>query len=94
MSLVRRRQGWYVCCNGRFILEADQTIKTGWGEVGNKISIPKSHHQFARFRGYAFFRVRGSQPNPLERSLKQTSILESPYYKKAQTNDDHRSPSR
>jgi len=50
-----KEAGWYVCCNGRFILESDQSIRTGWGEVGDKISIPKSHHQFARFRGYAFF---------------------------------------
>jgi len=46
--------GWYVFCNGRMILEADQTARTVWGETGN-ISIPKIHNQFARFRGFAFF---------------------------------------
>ncbi len=44
--------GWYVSCNGRFVLVADQTPKTGWGEEGK---IPKMHAQFARFRGYVFF---------------------------------------
>lgn len=44
--------GWYVSCNGRFVLVADQSPKTGWGEEGK---IPKMHHQFARFRGYVFF---------------------------------------
>ena len=46
--------GWYVSCNGRFVLVADQSQKTGWGEEGGKL-IPKMHHQFAQFRGYVFF---------------------------------------
>jgi hypothetical protein len=77
-----KEAGWYVCCNGRFILEADQTIKTGWGEVGEKISIPKSHHQFARFRGYAFFECE--DPSRIPWNSTKTSVdLESPFYKKA-----------
>jgi hypothetical protein len=44
--------GWYVYCNGRLVLGADQTNTTGWGEGrGN----PRFHNQYARFRGYAFF---------------------------------------
>jgi len=46
--------GWYVSCNGRFVLVADQSSKTVWGEEG-KISVPKMHHQFSRFRGFVFF---------------------------------------
>ncbi len=46
--------GWYVYCNGRSILEADQTMTTGWG-AGEETTIPKYHNQFARFRGYVFF---------------------------------------
>lgn len=77
-----KEAGWYVCCNGRFILEADQTIKTGWGEVGDKISIPKSHHQFARFRGYAFFEC--DDPSRIPWNSTKTSVdLESPIFKKA-----------
>lgn len=46
--------GWYLFCNGRLILEADQSVITGWGE-GNGKTIPKYHNQYARFRGYVFF---------------------------------------
>lgn len=46
--------GWYVFCNGRIVLHADQTRTTGWGE-GGEITIPKYHNQFARFRGYVKF---------------------------------------
>lgn len=44
--------GWYVFCNDRLVLEADQTKMTGWGERG---ATPRYHNQYARFRGYAFF---------------------------------------
>lgn len=46
--------GWYIFCNGRCILEADQSDVTGWSEAAEDIAIPKYHGQFARFRGYAF----------------------------------------
>jgi hypothetical protein len=46
--------GWYVYCNGRLILRADQALTTGWGEGKGK-TIPKYHNQYARFRGYAHF---------------------------------------
>lgn len=49
-----REAGWYVYCNGRLILGADQTLVTGWGEA-DEARIPKYHNQYARFRGYAFF---------------------------------------
>jgi hypothetical protein len=50
----RQNAGWYIFCNGRCILEADQSKTTGWAEVDEGIAIPKYHGQFARFRGYAF----------------------------------------
>ncbi len=51
----RTYAGWYVFCNGRCILEADQESTTGWNEVSeNGVNVPKFHGQFARFRGYAF----------------------------------------
>jgi hypothetical protein len=46
--------GWYVFCNGRLVLPADQTLVTGWGET-REGTVPKYHNQFARFRGYVFF---------------------------------------
>ncbi|WP_414551917.1 ATP-binding protein [Anabaena sp. CCY 0017] len=44
--------GWYVFCNERMVLQADQTEITGWG---TKNGFPKYHADFAFFRGYAFF---------------------------------------
>lgn len=46
------KAGWYIFCNGRMILEHDQTETTGWSG-GSK--IPKFHNQYARFRGLVFF---------------------------------------
>lgn len=46
--------GWYIYCNGRLVMGADQTFTTGWGE-GSGQTIPKYHNQFATFRGFAFF---------------------------------------
>lgn len=45
--------GWYIFCNGRLILGADQSSTVGWGE-DDEITIPRFHNQFARFRGYLF----------------------------------------
>jgi len=48
-----QRGGWYIFCNGRMVLEADQTMITGWGEQ-NGAMIAKYHADFAYFRGYVF----------------------------------------
>ena len=50
----RPSAGWYIYCNGRMIVEHDQTELTGWGE-SVEMAIPRFHHQFARFRGCLFF---------------------------------------
>jgi hypothetical protein len=44
------KAGWNVFCNGRLILEADKSRKTGWGD-----SNPNYHNEYARFRGFVFF---------------------------------------
>ncbi|MFC1926549.1 ATP-binding protein [Chloroflexota bacterium] len=46
--------GWYVYCNGRMILRADQSGTTGWGRAGVE-RLPKYHNYFARFRGCVYF---------------------------------------
>jgi hypothetical protein len=48
--------GWYVFCNGRMVLAADQSRTTGWerGDDEEAVSLPKFHGQFARFRGHVF----------------------------------------
>ena len=51
--------GWYVICNGRLVLGADKSEKTGWGwqtpEMDAATGLPRYHNQFARFRGYILF---------------------------------------
>lgn len=44
--------GWYVFCNGRLILRADQTPTTVWG---GQHQMRMYHPDFAYFRGYAYF---------------------------------------
>lgn len=46
--------GWYVSCNGRIILSADQSKTTGWDSISDD-GVPKYHNQFSRFRGYLLF---------------------------------------
>lgn len=47
--------GWHIFCNGRRVVESENTIKTGWGEEGSgDTRIPRWHPQFGRFRGYVF----------------------------------------
>ena len=51
--------GWYVICNGRLLLSAEKSEKTGWGwqatEMDAASGTPRYHNQFARFRGYVLF---------------------------------------
>jgi hypothetical protein len=44
--------GWYVYCNGRLILRADQSAITVWGP---RHQMRAYHPDFAFFRGYAYF---------------------------------------
>jgi len=71
--------GWYVYCNGRAVLEADQTDVTGWGE-GGAVTIPKYHNQYARFRGYCFFDCDDAGLLPWN-TTKTGVSLDSPLYK-------------
>ncbi len=57
------KAGWYVYCNGRMVVSSDQTDLTGWGEVGNP-KVPRYHHQYARFRGCAFFESEDAKDLP------------------------------
>lgn len=53
-----RDAGWYVVCNGRVVVEADRSTRTGWGQVeehSGSIMMPSFHNQFARFRGIVSF---------------------------------------
>lgn len=58
--------GWYIYCNDRLVLEADQTEITGWG-VG---TIPKWHIDFVMFRGVVFFDSQDTINLPLTTTKK------------------------
>ena len=55
--------GWYVFCNGRMVLRADQSELTGWGEPGVE-RLPKYHNNYAWFRGCVFFDSEDSTALP------------------------------
>lgn len=44
--------GWYVLCNGRVVVSADKTLRTGWGEAGY---LPAFKDNFRGFIGIAYF---------------------------------------
>lgn len=46
-----KKAGWYVQCNGRTVLFANQGEETGWGTDG----VRRFHVAFAAFRGYVEF---------------------------------------
>lgn len=46
--------GWYIFCNDRLVVSADQSDLTGWGTAAAE-AVPRYHNQYSRFRGYAFF---------------------------------------
>lgn len=78
----RPHAGWYIFCNGRCILEADQEATTGWSEVSDDgVNVPKYHGQFARFRGYAFLDSEDSRILPWN-TTKTGLDLESDAYKR------------
>ena len=46
-----KTSGWYIYCNDRLVLEADQSEITLWGTTG----IPKWHPDYVMFKGIIFF---------------------------------------
>ena len=69
--------GWNVYCNGRLVLKADRTAQTGWdfGNVRGGDGTPAWHPQYARFRGFVFF--RSALPGALPWTTTKTEIDES-----------------
>lgn len=51
--------GWYISCNGRLVLSADQSVMTGWGD-----GIANYHADFAFFRGLVEFTAQDSSLLP------------------------------
>ncbi|MDV7418912.1 ATP-binding protein [Acinetobacter baumannii] len=52
--------GWYIICNGRLVVNADQTSLTGWGVDG----IRKYHAEMAFFRGVIELNAEDSSKLP------------------------------
>lgn len=68
------RAGWYVVCNGRVVLSADKTEKTGW----NVKPMPQFHNKFTRFIGFVFFESKDPLLLPwttTKRNLNQESAI-------------------
>lgn len=47
----RRPEGWYIFCNGRLVLEKDQSPITGWGVD----QYPQFHSKYNHFLGLVYF---------------------------------------
>lgn len=52
--------GWYIYCNNRLLVSANQNMLTGWGSNGER----KFHHDFAFFKGYVFFESKNGDKLP------------------------------
>jgi hypothetical protein len=66
------RFGWYVACNGRFVLSADKTSMSGWGTDG----WPSWHGQYNGFLGLVFFSSADTELLPVtttKRNIDPTS---------------------
>ncbi|MBN8685121.1 MAG: ATP-binding protein [Chitinophagales bacterium] len=57
--------GWYIFCNDRLILAAEQTKITGWSGKGDKVKGgPEYHSQYELFRGFVFFEAKDPSDFP------------------------------
>jgi hypothetical protein len=75
-----RAGGWYLFCNGRLILRADQTMTTVWGPAHG---MRQYHPDFAFFRGYVYF--DSDDASLLPWTTTKTGVdVDSPIYKHAQ----------
>jgi len=71
-------RGWYVFCNGRMVLDADKTHRTGW----NVDSHPTFHAKYNHFLGYVYFRSKHGHKLPWN-TTKDDVDQESPIYQRA-----------
>lgn len=72
--------GWYVFCNGRMVLRADQSPTTIWSQVHG---LRQYHPDLAYFRGYAYFDSDHSALLPWT-TTKTGVDVDSPVYKVVQ----------
>lgn len=74
--------GWYIYCNNRLLLRADQSKKTGWGDA-----LPKYHQQYDRFRGCLYLDSNNASLLPWN-TTKTGFSEDSAVYKKARVTMD------
>lgn len=74
----RTPRGWYVFCNGRCVLSADKTDKTGWGVEGS----PSHHSKYNHFLGYVYMQSEDVRKLPWT-TTKEGIERESPIYQTA-----------
>ncbi len=77
-SSDRIPRGWYVFCNGRLILSANQSEQTGWGVAEN----PAFHSKYNHFVGFVIFRSKDVRKLPWT-TTKDSIVRESPIYQRA-----------
>lgn len=71
--------GWYIFCNKRLIVGPDTSKMTGWtGKKGD--GVANYHHQYRRFRGFAYFDAKDSANLPWN-TTKTGMNVDSPIYK-------------
>lgn len=61
-----KKSGWYIYCNDRLVLEADQSALTGWGYNG----VPQWHVNYVMFVGVVFFDAEETINLPLTTTKK------------------------
>lgn len=61
-----KKSGWYIYCNDRLVLEADQSALTGWGYNG----VPQWHVNYVMFVGVVFFDAEETIKLPLTTTKK------------------------
>jgi hypothetical protein len=72
--------GWYISCNGRTIISADKSDRTGWGVKEDGSKIPSYHNQYSKFRGYVF--LEADDTNSLPWNTTKTSVdTDHPLYR-------------
>lgn len=75
---MRKPQGWYVFCNGRMVVEADQSKLTGWGED----RFPVFANKFNHFLGLVYFSSLELEKLPWT-TTKSEIVKDSPIYQAA-----------
>lgn len=69
------RFGWYVACNGRFVLSADKSEVSGWGTDG----WPSWHNQYNGFLGLVFFSAKNTELLPVTTTKRSVDVTSSVY---------------